>query len=334
MRNLPRHGGGLDAAIVEHGGAREDWLDLSTGINPHAWPVPPIPAEVWHRLPEQSLEDYALDAARVYYGVPEGAAIIAAPGTQAIIQRLPQWVGLNRRIGIVEPTYNEFERCLATRDRIVGRLRDIPKPEDGFDCVVIGNPNNPDGRYVGEGHDQTAIDAIRAQNGLVIADEAFADVAPEASLVPQTGPDGLLVLRSFGKFFGLAGIRLGFAIGPPRDVTRLKALLGPWAAPGPALFIAGRAMRDIAWIAETRTRLVRDRMRLASLLASHGLQTIGGTDLFVLVAHDRAPAIHEALARAHILTRAFAEDACWLRFGLPADEAALGRLDAALANAV
>jgi len=330
----PRHGGSLDRAVAEHGGAHADWLDLSTGINPVPWPVPPIPAEAWERLPEPSLAEYCLDAARAYYGVPEGAAIVAAPGTQAIIQRLGDLVGTNRRIGIVTPTYGEYDWCLSTPDRVVGTVRAIPSYEDGYDGVVFGNPNNPDGaRHDGEA-DRRAVAALLAHNGTVIVDEAFADVAPEASYVPQCGADGLIVLRSFGKFFGLAGIRLGFAIGPQADMARLRRLLGPWAVPGPALFVGGRAMRDIAWVAETRTRLARDRQRLTGLLERSGFSIVGHSDLFVLARHDRAPAIAAELARQHIWLRAFDKDASWLRFGLPGDEAGFARLEKALAAAV
>ncbi|MBO6637227.1 MAG: threonine-phosphate decarboxylase [Roseitalea sp.] len=334
MARPPHHGGSLDRAVAEHGGVHADWLDLSTGINPVPWPVPPIPAEVWERLPEASLEDYCLDAARAYYGVPEGASIVAAPGTQAIIQRLGDLIGTNRRIGIVTPTYGEYDWCLATPERVVGTVRAIPSYEDGYDGVVFGNPNNPDGARRDGETDREAVAALLARNGTVIVDEAFADVAPEASYVPQTGSEGLIVLRSFGKFFGLAGIRLGFAIGPQGDMARLRRLLGPWAVPGPALYIGGRALRDIAWIAETRTRLMRDRQRLTGLLERHGFSITGQTDLFVLANHDRAPAIAKALADTRIWVRAFDKDAAWLRFGLPGADVAFKRLEKALAQAV
>ncbi|WP_306120504.1 MULTISPECIES: threonine-phosphate decarboxylase CobD [unclassified Roseitalea] len=330
----PRHGGSLDRAIAEFGGEREQWLDLSTGINPHAWPVPPVPAELWHRLPEPSLDEYCRDAAQAYYGAPEHAGIVAAPGAQALIQRLPALVEPERRVAVVGPTYNEYERCFAAHERTVGPVREVPRPEDGFGCVVIGNPNNPDGARVGGRHDRQAIERLLAHGCMVIVDEAFGDVAPDASFVPNCGLDGLIVLRSFGKFFGLAGIRLGFAIGSQRQCARLGAMLGPWAVPGPTLFIGGRAMRDIAWIAETRTRLMRDRQRLVTLLERAGFAIVGQTDLFVLVSHGRAPAIHADLARQHILVRAFDYDAGWLRFGLPGDDAGFARLEGALAQAV
>lgn len=332
MDDMPSHGGALDAAIARHGGARGDWLDLSTGINPAAWPVPAIPNTVWQRLPDTHLEQACLDAARACYGVPDGAAIVAAPGTQAIIQHLPTLIGPAKRIGLVDPTYNEYGRCLAGAGRQLVSLSSIPK--HGIDCVVIGNPNNPDGRTVGAGHDAAALDALQDGGALIIADEAFADVAPDVSLVPQCGPGGLLVLRSFGKFFGLAGARLGFAIGAPGDIARLHHLLGPWAAPAPALFVAAQAMADTAWIAATRRRLTGDRQRLAGLLEAHGLAIVGQTDLFVLARHDRAVELAGSLARARILVRAFPNHPRWLRFGLPADDAGFARLDVALAEAL
>ena len=334
-QNLGKHGGDLDRAIAEHGGTHADWLDLSTGINPVAWPVPPIPAETWHRLPEHSLEEYCLDAARAYYGVPDDAAIMAAPGTQSIIQNLPHLIDKNRRVGIVSPTYGEHERCFAAHSRVVGRLTGLPRYEDGYDCVIVGNPNNPDGRSFGDAVAREAIAALLDRKVMVIIDEAFADVAHEASLVDMAGkPEGLIILRSFGKFFGLAGIRLGFAIGAKPNVGRLASMAGPWAVPGPALFVGGRAMRDIGWIAEARTRLMRDRARLFSLLRMTGFDVVGATDLFVLGSHERAPAIARELAKAHIWVRAFDHDASWLRFGLPGTEEDFARLQKALAQAV
>jgi len=332
MVDLPRHGGALDAAIAADGGTRGDWLDLSTGINPNGWPVPPIDGDLWRHLPDMALENACLDAARAYYRVPDDAAIVAAPGTQAIIQHLPSLVDVRRRIGIVGPTYNEYGHCLARTGADVAELDHLPR--DGFDCVVFGNPNNPDGRAVGAGHDRAAIDALRRSGAGLIADEAFADVDPGVSLVPQCGSDGLLVLRSFGKFFGLAGARLGFAIGSPGDIVRLRTLLGPWAVPGPALFIGARAMRDAAWIAETRSRLAGDRRRLVGLLEGHGFSVIGHTDLFVLASHDRVLAVRQGLGRSHILVRAFAGRPDWLRFGLPSGEAGFERLDTALSQVV
>lgn len=328
------HGDGLDRAVAEYGGVHADWMDLSTGINPNPWPVPPIPAEVWERPPEESLEDYCLDAARAYYRVPDAAGIVAAPGRQSIIQHLPRLIDANRRIGIVSPTDKAFARCLTSPDRVVGHVRDVPRYEDGFDAVILGHPNTPDGARYDEASRREAIEALLARNAMIIIDEAFADVAPEASFVPQCGADGLLVLRSFGNFFGLAGVRLGFAIGPQAEIARLRSMLGPWASPGPALWIAGRAMRDIAWIVQTRTQLMRDRQRVVALLLGHGFAIDGHTDLFVLARHDRAPAIANTLGRFHIWVRTFDYDAAWLRFGLPADDAGFARLERALDEAV
>lgn len=334
MQNLGKHGGDLDRAIAEYGGTHADWLDLSTGINPVAWPVPPIPAETWHRLPERSLEEYCLDAARAYYGAPDDAAIMPAPGTQSIIQNLPHLLHKGRRVGIVSPTYGEHERCFAAHQRIVGRLTELPRYEDGYDCVIICNPNNPDGRSHSDERSRDMIAALLDRKVMVVVDEAFCDVAPAASLIDMTGTsDGLIVLRSFGKFFGLAGIRLGFAVGAKGLVGKLASMAGPWAVPGPALFIGGRAMRNIGWIAETRTRLIRDRARLIGLLRMVGFEIVGHTDLFVLAAHDRAPGIARELAKARIWVRTFDHDASWLRFGLPGTDADFARLQKALAQA-
>ena len=324
-----RHGGALDRAIARYGGSDENWLDLSTGINPVPYPVPRMPSEIWQRLPDDNLVRDCLAAARACYGVPEGAAIIAAPGTQAIIQWLPVLFNNIDRAAVISPAYGEYEHVLRTAGIAVSTPDAPPRPGDAPPMLVVGQPNNPDGRAWAK--DRLA-PLIAADSGVraLVADEAFADVAPEHSLVGLTGDTGLLVLRSFGKFFGLAGARLGFAIGNRDVIESLGRMLGPWAVSGPALHLASVALRDADWIAETRERLADDRLRLAGLLARHGFEIVGGTDLFVLVSHGRAAAISRRLAERHILVRAFERNAEWLRFGLPGSPEDFDRLAQAL----
>lgn len=318
-----RHGGALDAAIARHGGTRADWLDLSTGINPVGYPVPEIPAEAWARLPDQHLMDECLAAARSYYGVPDGAGILAAPGTQAVIQWLPVLFNYLDRASVVSPTYGEYEKVLSAAGVNVDTPDILP---ESANLLIIGQPNNPDGRL------WPMDDILGADARMTIVDEAFADVAPGHSLVPRAGPPGLMVLRSFGKFFGLAGLRLGFAIGDPDVIESLRAMLGPWSVPGPALHLAARALADEAWVAETRARLARDRARLEMLLEGAGFRVVGGTDLFVLAGHPEAGAIAEKLAARRILVRPFDAHPVWLRFGLPGTEADFARLENGLAG--
>jgi len=328
MTGAVRHGGALDRAIARHGGGREEWLDLSTGINPVAYPVPDLSADVWHRLPDEGLMEDCLEAARACYGVPDRAAIVAAPGTQAIIQWLPVLFNYLDRATIVSPTYGEYEQALRMTGVHVETPGDLPAEPERTDLLVVGQPNNPDGRT----WPAERILPFAQGRRVAVVDEAFADVAPECSLVSETGRHGLLVLRSFGKFFGLAGLRLGFAIGDPEVVPALAQMIGPWAVSGPALAIGARALRDAGWIAETRSRLASDSDRLAALLEQHGMRIVGRTDLFVTAYHPTAHELAERLGERHILVRVFDHDTGWIRFGLPSGDGNLDRLDSALAE--
>lgn len=328
MMGTVRHGGALDRAIARHGGDREAWLDLSTGINPVAYPVPELSSDVWHRLPEEGLMEDCLEAARACYGVPDRAAIVAAPGTQAIIQWLPVLFNYLDRAAIVSPTYGEYEHALRMTGVHVEMPGELPAGPDGTDLLIVGQPNNPDGRT----WPVERIVPFAQGRRVAVVDEAFADVAPDCSLVSETGRHGLLVLRSFGKFFGLAGLRLGFAIGDPDVVPALAQMIGPWAVSGPALAIGAQALRDEDWIGETRSRLAADSRKLAGLIEPHGMRIVGRTDLFVTAYHPAAHQLADRLADRHILVRVFDHDTGWIRFGLPSGEDGFERLNSALAE--
>jgi cobalamin biosynthetic protein CobC len=213
-------------------------------------------------------------------------------------------------------------------------VRDARTIDDlaGADLVVVVNPNNPDGRIVGRDALLALADTLAP--GLLVVDEAFMDVGPsDASLASEVARPNLVVLRSFGKFFGLAGLRLGFALAPPEIAGRLAAALGPWAVSGPALAIGAAALADAAWIAATRMRLAAASRRLDDLLAVAALEAVGGTALFRLVRTPVADALFEHLGAAGIFVRRFAGEPTWLRFGLPGDEPAWQRLAAALRDA-
>jgi len=311
-RDPADHGGGLDAARRRFGGARSDWIDLSTGINPVPFPLPDLPADCWTALPDQGAQDDLLAAARLFWRVPDGAAIVAAPGTSALIAQLPGTVPAGR-VRIPGPTYNEHARAFAAHG--------WAESNGAAEALVLVNPNNPDGR-VWTGTD--------AEAGFVVIDESFADVAPAVSLVRLAARPGTVVLKGLGKFWGLAGLRLGFAIGDPALIRRLSVLLGPWAVSGPALAAGTAALRDDAWAVAARARLVRDAARLDALLTAAGAEIAGGTDLFRLARLSNPRLWHMALARRHIWTRMFPYSTEWLRLGLPGSEAQWSRLAKAL----
>jgi len=328
-RPVADHGGALDRAIARFGGARADWIDLSTGINPWPYPVPEIPADAWTRLPDAAALDGLTLAARAFYNAPGDAAVTVAPGSQALIQMLPRLVP-RTQVAVVGPTYAEHARCWALAGHDVQAVEDVD--ESTAAILVLVNPNNPDGRQWAPARLSALAERQAARGGLLVVDEAFAEVVPPVSLVPQAGMPGLIVLRSFGKFFGLAGLRLGFAFGPAELIGRMTAAFGPWAVSGPALEIGRVALSDRDWVRAMRTRLAAAAPSLDAILAAAGLEPIGGIDLYRLVRIAAAGGLADRLGRHHILVRRFDGQPDRLRFGLPPDEDATVRLRAALMN--
>ena len=328
-----KHGGDLTEAMARYGGTPETWLDLSTGINPRPWPVPDISEQAWQRLPSRADEQMVRDAARKAYAIPAGVDIVAASGTQAIIQWLP-YLAARGPVAIFGPTYNEH--ALAWRNaghEVIAASSVDDLSADAIHAVMV-NPNNPDGRVVDR---QAIVDLatkIEKRGGWLVIDEAFADVDPAISVSALCADLPIIILRSFGKFYGLAGLRVGFAVAAPGIIQRIAQALGPWACSGPALQIGAAALNDQAWAKQTRDVLARQAGKLDDVLAQAGLQIVGGTSLFRLARHPRAEYIHAALARGHIWCRSFDWADDLLRFGLPPDDAALARLAAALADIV
>jgi cobalamin biosynthetic protein CobC len=326
--SLPEHGGDILHAEQQFGAPKKGWLDLSTGINPAAYPLPELNAESWQKLPERRREDAALDAACRYYGVPDKTNLVHAPGTQALIQWLP-WLREPGPVAIVGPTYTEHANAWRAAGHEATVIDGLPGWGD-FPVVVITNPNNPDGKRHAP---ETLLALAEAQaftGGLLVIDEAFADLCPEVSLAAKAGMEGICVLRSFGKFFGLGGLRLGFALADNTLADELRRALGPWPVSGPALDIAAKAFSDTGWIESTRRALAERAERLDGILQQHDFEILGGTDLFRLACHGDARAVYLHLAAQGILTRAFEDRPERLRFGLPADDEGFERLDAAL----
>ncbi len=306
------HGGGLDGAIAQYGGARSDWIDLSTGINPHPYPIAGLHPSDWTELPDHGAFERLSTAARQFWNVPAEAAILPAPGASALIARIPA-LAAQGRVQITMPTYNEHAAAF--------RAQGWSVQESGpADARVIVHPNNPDGR-VWQTSDATA--------PLTIIDESFCDVTPSVSLIRLAGQPGVIVLKSFGKFWGLAGMRLGFAIGTPELIAQLNDLTGPWAVSGPALRVGTQALKDTDWPNKTRMRLEAETTRLDAMVTDKGARLVGGTSLFRLYEVDDAALWQERLAQAHIWSRIFPYSQCFLRLGLPPAHG-WDRLEAAL----
>ncbi len=324
-----RHGGDLTEAMARFGGAPDDWLDLSTGINPHAWPLREIAPRFWESLPASRDLEALLMAARAAYAVPRNARIVAAPGTQALIQWMPQ-LAPEGRVAVLSPTYNEHVAAFRAAGRSVVEIFDTADLADATSLIVV-NPNNPDGRVLTLAQLASMAADIKARGGWLIVDESFVDTMPDASCVGLCETHPVVVLRSFGKFFGLAGVRLGFLIANAEIAARFRGALGPWAVAGPALAIGRAALLDMGWAAQMRRQLEAEATALDALLVGNGFSVVGGTSLYRLAHHSDATALHEHLASQHIWVRRFDWDDQLLRFGLPASSAQLWRLQQALA---
>lgn len=332
---LPRHGGALAWAEAQFGVPPHGWVDLSTGVNPWPYPLPPLPPAIAHRLPDDDLLHQACSLAARHAGAVGSSGVVAGAGSQALIASLPR-LRPPAQVAVIGHAY--AEHALSWR-RAGHRVREIPSPEAVTEhdmVVVLINPNNPDGHSLLPADLFPLADRLAERGGWLVVDEAFADTRPEISLAPFTGRHpALWVLRSFGKFFGLAGLRLGFALTTPLLANTLREALGPWAVSGPALWAAGLALADQPWIVATRIRLREAAAVLDQDLQAAGLTVRGGTPLFRLASSPHAAALFVRAAQAGVLVRIFTEEARshWLRFGLPADDDARARLQAVLAAA-
>lgn len=318
------HGGDLATARALFPEAPQPWVDLSTGINPIPYPLPALPLSLWTRLPGADDEAALIAAARKAYRVPAHAGIVAAPGTQILIELLSRLAPAGP-VAILGPTYAEHGHAWRKAGYAVA---ETATPSEAAATIVVVNPNNPDGRVMSQAELTSLAAHCVARGGLLVVDEAFADFTPETSIVPDL-PDGTIVLRSFGKTYGLAGLRLGFSIGAPGPMAKLREALGPWSVAGPALHVGTLALSDGAWLAETGRARASDAARLDALLAPHG-RIVGDTALFRLLETPKARALFARLGRHGIYVRRFQNAPDRLRFGLPGDEAEWSRLRAAL----
>ncbi len=319
------HGGRLLRAVQRYGIAREAWLDLSSGIAPWPFPIPPIPVDAWARLPE--VEDGLEDAARRYYGARQ---LLPVAGSQAAIQALPL-LRPSSRVGVMSPCYAEHPHAWRRAGHTLVELDEtqIEACLDELDVLVLVNPNNPTGCRISRERLLAWHARLAARGGWLLVDEAFMDNTPEYSVVDCAERPGLIVLRSFGKFFGLAGVRLGCVVAELPLLHRLADALGPWTVSGPTRVLAQRCFADRAAHQAQISRCAQASQRLATLLQRAGLAPSGGCDLFQYVRSEHAVALHEFLARRGILVRLF-EQPLAVRLGLPACSADEQRLAQAL----
>ncbi|AEF98796.1 threonine-phosphate decarboxylase CobD [Methylomonas methanica] len=321
------HGGRLRQAASRYGIPLSDWLDLSTGINPNGWPVPPIPAACWQRLPEE--DDGLLAAAHAYY---QNSCLLPVAGSQAAIQTLPR-LRSACRVGVLHPAYAEHAagwQKAGHRLRIV-EAETLDLQLGALDVLVIINPNNPTGRLWAPEQLLAWHAQLSNRGGWLIVDEAFMDGMPTHSLTNLPVRPGLIVLRSIGKFFGLAGIRCGFVVAEQSLLAQLAEILGPWTISHPGRFVAAQALADRDWQQRTAADLQQQGRRLRQLLTDSDWQPQGGCHLFQWLKTPDAAELHALLAEQGILTRLFHSPTS-LRFGLPGSETGWQRLSAALSD--
>jgi cobalamin biosynthetic protein CobC len=315
---FPDHGGDLATARQLFPEAPQPFIDLSTGINPHSYPLPPLGRDVFARLPDPAAQWRLSAIAAQAYGAPSAEHVVCAPGSQILLPLVAALAPPGRAV-ILGPTYSEHAQAAAHAGHAVLDAREIDKLR-GADLAVVVNPNNPDGRIISKEKLLALCNELSARGGLLVVDEAFMDVGPpEASLARETKHGNIVVLRSFGKFFGLPGLRLGFALAAPALIARLKSAIGPWGVSGPAIVIAERALVDAAWIDATRLRLLHAAESFDRSLNNAGLEIAGGTSLFRLVRARDAHQIFQHLGAKGIIVRRFREEPTWLRFAIPSE---------------
>ncbi|MBX3536032.1 MAG: threonine-phosphate decarboxylase [Chelatococcus sp.] len=323
------HGGDLGLASRTFPQACLPWVDLSTGINPVSYPIPRLAPAVWARLPDADALDALEKTAASAYRAAAGTQVVTGPGSQALIQRIP-WLLPPGRVAVVGPTYGGHAPAWTAAGHSVTVVSSLAQCRDAA-VVVVTNPNNPDGRSLSAATLAEA-EARLGPQGLLVIDEAFADVMPDISFADRLAEHPhALILRSFGKFFGLAGVRLGFALTADAALAaRLRDQLGAWPVSGAAIAIGQAALADADWQAAMRLELAAACGRLDDWLARAGLAVIGGTPLFRFVADDAAERWYRRLGKRGIIVRCFPEEPRHLRFGLPGPEPEWERLAAAL----
>ena len=319
------HGGNLHDAIARFGRPGGDWIDLSTGINPQSYPVPPLATDVWHRLPEVSPALAA--AAEAYYGAPR---VLPVAGTQAAIQALPR-LRAPSRVVVAAPAYAEHAHRWAQAGHAIREVpyKDLGSAVADCDVMLICNPNNPTGGTIDPEILLAWADQLALRQGWLVVDEAFGDTTPQLSVAAWSDRPGLIVLRSVGKFFGLAGLRLGFVAAHSTLLSALSDVLGPWSVSGPAQDIGCAALADRPWQQAMRNHLLRAGERLHVLLASQGISA-NGSALYQWWPEPQAQAFWQHMARRGIWVRLFTRGACGIRLGLPLNEIDWRRLEQAL----
>lgn len=326
-----RHGGALDKMRQDFPAAPQPWIDLSTGINPWAWPIPPnlIASEsLLAALPTATQRRCCQNAMAAAYGSEE-RCVLPVPGSASAIAMLPHTMDA-KTAAVMTPSYGDYARAWRASGAAVIEMENPLEAATTADVICVCQPNNPDGRRFDRTALIAAADQLAKRGGHLIVDEAYADLDPAISLANEAGHHNIIVFRSFGKFFGLAGLRLGAVIAPQNILAALRAKMGDWPISTLALAIGARAYQDTSYQNQTRKKLRKARCKLDTVLRAAGLPICGGTDLFCFTQAGSSTGLWRHLAQNGIYIRRFEWSDTHVRIGLPADEAAVQRLNAAL----
>ncbi|MGR6872271.1 threonine-phosphate decarboxylase CobD [Pseudomonas sp. HK3] len=321
----PVHGGQLETYAKHYDIANNQWLDLSTGINPKGYPQPKIPDSVFRDLPNE--DDGLQQAACKYYGSDD---VLMVPGSSWAIQCLPtvlqQYDAQITKVLLPTIGYSEHERAWRASNVEVVFYHYAPTNAQLQDCdvCVLINPNNPSSHLLSSEVVSDMAHQLNTHSGWLMVDEAFIDTQPQNSVI-QNQLDNVIVLRSLGKFFGLAGLRVGAIIANDNLLKKCSELLPPWALNNPARFIAKQALQDNEWINQTTLTLMQQSNNLASLCENTFLVKIKSalkivkTDFFVTLIFDAkhdAFKCHHTLCEQGIYTRLL-DNKSGIRIGLP-----------------
>ena len=311
------HGGDLQSASAIYGCKPNDWVDLSTGINQHSYPVPTIDTNAWHQLPY--IDPALTKAADSYYGAHP---CLASSGSQSVIQLLPfilHQLGNQKTTWLPNVGYQEHRQAWSQQcdvrtysgldSRLAAQQIDTALQNNELGHLVIINPNNPTGENFNPQQIRSWAQKLHAIDGFLVVDEAFIDTTMTASLLTEKLADNIVILRSVGKFFGLAGIRLGFTFAAQTVLNSLAKEIGPWSVNGPAQKVAIAALNDTLWQTNMRTLLANEAMAQLSLwqhsMTQLGADLVGSHELFrsFVMPPDLAQRLHLNAAKNGILLR-------------------------------
>ena len=316
-----QHGGDIDLAIKKYGGEREDWIDLSTGINGASYPWQESINVELRNLPSNKILMQLEKAAARAYKIAECTETAAVSGAQQIINLLPLCLKSCNSVAILGPTYNEYEKAFkrsGTKTKTVSETSELSLS----DIAIIVNPNNPTGKVIA---DET-LAGLSKKVRILIIDESFKMFSSRRTL----NFSNIIQINSLGKFFGLAGVRLGFVSGPSDFIKEVKEMLGPWPVSSLAAEIGIVALNDKVWISEMEKILVTESNALHEACNSRNWELVGRTFLFHTYATSSCLEVEKQFAAHGIWVRTFDYSETWVRLGIPTSENAWTRVKQAL----